>query len=44
MSIRGEVQQPPQTTVPGAKGQLHTIVDDASHFNQDDKPGEYLKK
>ena len=37
MAGRDEVWQ---TTVPGAQGQSHTVVEDASHFIQDDKPDE----
>lgn len=29
-----------QRLVPGAKGQAHTLIEDASHFIQDDKPEE----
>jgi haloalkane dehalogenase len=32
-----------QDTVPGAKGQAHTLVDSASHFIQDDTPEEISK-
>ena len=32
--------KPWQKKVPGAKGQAHTLIDDASHFIQEDKPVE----
>lgn len=32
-----------QSTVPGAKGQKHTIIDGGAHFIQEDKPEELVK-
>ncbi len=33
-----------QTLVPGAKGQAHALIEDASHFIQDDKPDDISKQ